>query len=379
MNCTECTAKLNDCVDGQLPAAEARATAAHVASCAACRRELEALRALLATATALPRGIAPRRDLWAGIRSEVERVVPHALSARRHATQTSGLETSRSTFKATLSWFAPLAIAASVAAVFTVVERLTPPRPRGPAWSVAALEGAPRVDAKTFAGQTAFRVGQWLETDAASRAEVTVGAIGRVTLDSNSRLRLATAAEKDHRLELARGSLSAFIYAPPRIFFVDTPSATAVDLGCAYTLKVNDDGDGALHVSLGYVALEHKGRESIIPSGAMCFTRRGAGPGTPFVEDASGSLRAALEKFDFQPGAARSALQTILTEARAQDAITLWHLLARTAGTDRENVFDRLASHHAPPAGVTRAGILSGESAMRTAWGLELGIGTFGR
>jgi len=33
-------------------------------------------------------------------------------------------------------------------------------------------------------------------------------------------------------------------------FVVDTPSASAVDLGCAYTLHVNDDGSGTLRTTL---------------------------------------------------------------------------------------------------------------------------------
>ena len=374
MNCTDCTAKLNDYVDGELAATETPAIEAHLAGCAACRREHDALRALLQSARALPRDIAPENDRWAGIRSGVERLDLESLRATTTDAQTSGLGSGGSTWR---RFFTPLAIAASVALVFTAVERSQPPRSQGAGWSVAALAGAPRVDRKAITGEGRFRVGQWLETDAASTAQVSTESVGRVTVEPNSRLRLATAAEKDHRLELARGSLSAFIWAPPRIFFVDTPSATAVDLGCAYTLKVDDDGHGELHVSLGYVALEHGGRESIIPSRTMCLTRRGAGPGTPFSEDAGEAFRAAVEKFDFERGAAREALSTILREARADDAVTLWHLLARTRGAERAQVFDTLARHHAPPAGITRAGILAGDAAMRTAWARDLGIGTF--
>src|SRR5207344_3028121 len=115
-------------------------------------------------------------------------------------------------------------------------------------------------------------------------------------------------------LELAHGTLSALIWAPPRLFFVDTPSATAVDLGCAYTLTVDDAGAGLLRVTAGYVALEHEGRETVISRGQMCATRRGAGPGTPFVADAPAPLRRALDRFDFENAAA--ALSEILAHAR---------------------------------------------------------------
>lgn len=375
MNCTDCRGKLNDYVDRALPPTEAGAVEAHVAGCPGCRREVEGLRTLLANARALRKEIAPRADLWPALSMEIATggAAPADAAAR------SGAFPPRR--RPILLHVLPLAMAASVALLFTSLERRHPRPNAGTGWwSVSALSGAPRLDSRTIATDAAdLRVGAWLETDAHSTARLSSDQIGRVTVEPNSRLRLSTAAQNDHRLDLARGSLSAFIWAPPRIFFVNTPSATAVDLGCAYTLKVDDDGDGQLHVTLGYVALEHDGRESLIPSGAMCLTRRHAGPGTPFSEDASEALRAALEQFDFRPGSAGTALATILAVARPEDAVTLWHLLARTAGAERARVFDALAQHHAPPQGVTRPGVLAGDTAMRSAWGRELGLGTFGR
>jgi hypothetical protein len=202
--------------------------------------------------------------------------------------------------------------------------------------------------------------------------------VGEVSIEPNSQLRLTTAQSTDHTLELKRGTMSAFIWAPPRLFFVDTPAARAVDLGCAYTMTVADSGDGELHVTLGYVALEYQGREALIPARAKCVTRRGYGPGTPFADDAPAALRAALERFDFGRGAtAAAALADVLTQARSEDAVTLWHLLARTSGARRVQVFEKLVHDHPLPGGVTREGILDGDSTMRHAWGRELGIGTF--
>ena len=370
MNCTDCTAQLHGYLDRELTASETRDVETHVSTCPNCQRELAALRALVGQAEALPREIAPARDLWA----EIDAKIRSETDSRSGAREALAEFKPRTTFAA---WFTPLAIAAAVVLVFTLVQSRVPPRGAGSDWSIAPLTGAPRVGARSIASAAQLRVGQWIETDGSSRAEVSAGSVGRVTVDPNSRLRLATATEKDHRLDLARGSLSAFIWAPPRIFFVNTPSATAVDLGCAYTLKVDDSGNGELHVTLGYVALEHAGREALIPSGAMCLTRRGAGPGTPFAEDASASFRRALEQLDFRRENASGALSTILTEARPVDGLTLWHLLTRTNGEDRERVYGALALHHPPPAGVTREGILQGDATMRSTWGRELGLGVF--
>ena len=56
-------------------------------------------------------------------------------------------------------------------------------------------------------------------------------------------------AASNHGLALARGEIRAKISAPPRLFFVDTPSGTAVDLGCEYTLQTDEDGTGMLQAN----------------------------------------------------------------------------------------------------------------------------------
>ena len=377
MNCNDYIQRLHPYIDAELGPTEANALAAHLAACPKCRAQLESLQSLRRRTQALPREIPPASDLWAGISAalaERAAVPPLPVVPAPRQTGPSAAPIRRSPL---LGWFVPLAVAASVALMARFAERSIPFRPALPGWSVAAVEGAPRVNRTAVRHQASFHVGQWLETDAASRAKVTVGEIGQVNVEPNSRLRLAAAAAHDHRLELARGTMSAFIYAPPRLFFVDTPSATAVDLGCAYTLKVDDDGNGELEVSSGYVALEAGEHEAIIRSGMMCLTRRGVGPGTPFAVDAPPELRAALTRFDFERGAATSALADVLRHARGEDTITLWHLLARTRDEQRVAVFDALAQRSAPPPDVTREGILSGDASMRKAWGTALGIDRF--
>ncbi len=374
MNCPDCTSRLHDYVDRELNAEDARALEAHIAGCAACRAELASLQSLLTQAGELSHEIAPARNLWPAIQAEVEKP-GSPLHARSHISRNVGVVA----LAPILRWCVPLAAAAAIVLLAALVGRHPlPGEDTHPAWSVAALSGAPRLNTRIIDGPAAFRLGQWLETDGASRARVVVGAIGDVTVDPNSRLRLTGVADANHRLELQRGSLRAFIYAPPRLFFVDTPSATAVDLGCAYTLTVADNGDGALHVTLGYVALEHGDRESLIPARAMCLTRKGAGPGTPFVEDAPVALRDALERFDFTPGASPGALTEVLRHTRADDAITLWNLLSRTEADARAAVFDRLSDLRSVPESVTRAGIIAGNDTMRRAWAADLGFETFG-
>jgi hypothetical protein len=185
-------------------------------------------------------------------------------------------------------------------------------------------------------------------------------------------VRLLETKLTEHRLELARGRLSARIWAPPRLFFVDTPSAVAADLGCAYTLEVDDAGGSLLHVTSGWVALQLKDRESMVPAGAACATRPGVGPGTPYFEDSSEIFRKALAKIDFEPQDTEwskiPALDLVLAESRPRDTLTLWHLLSRVQGTDRARVYDRMAQLAPPPEGVTREGILNLNEFMMKLW-----------
>src|SRR3989442_15242324 len=117
-------------------------------------------------------------------------------------------------------------------------------------------------------------------------------------IDPNTRIRLVVAQADQHRMALERGKLEATTWAPPRLFIVETPSATAVDLGCKYTLEVQDDGSSLLHVTLGLVALDRNGHETIVPAGAFCRTHRRTGPGTPYFEDSSTLFQSAIEKVD---------------------------------------------------------------------------------
>jgi len=225
------------------------------------------------------------------------------------------------------------------------------------AWEVVRLDGTPSVGSRHIAATGKIREGEWLQTDAASRAEIKVGAIGIVDVEPNTRVRLTAARPSEHRLMLARGDIRATVSAPPRLFLVDTSASTAVDLGCAYTLHVEDSGSGVLRVTLGSVSLEWEGRESLVPAGAMCRTRPHAGPGTPYFEDASSELKAAVGEFDADGEA--PALARILAESRPRDTLTLWHLLSRVDGPDRGRVLDRIVTLEPSLAiALPRAGLL---------------------
>jgi FecR-like protein len=251
----------------------------------------------------------------------------------------------------------------------------------GPTWDVARLEGTPRVGWHSLgekSGSGKLGIGQTLVTDSSSRASIRLDETGRVEVDASSRLRLVTNGPGHKRLSLERGTIHAVIWAPPGEFVVDTPSAVAVDLGCVYTLHVDDSGAGLLRTTMGWVGFQLNGHESFIPAGAVCKTRPKIGPGTPYMEDASAAFQEALSRFDFEsisPAERNALLGILLTDARKEDAMTLWHLLSRVSDADRPGVYDRLATLAPPPSGVTPEGILRLDRTMLDAWWSSFGFG----
>ena len=243
-------------------------------------------------------------------------------------------------------------------------------------WQVSVLVGTPRIGASALVGGGRIAVGQTLTTGAGARARMEVSDIGQVTVDEQTRVRLVETRDGHHRLALERGTLHAAIAAPPGQFVVSTPSATATDLGCIYSLQVNDDGSGMLSVEAGWVAFEERGRESFVPAGASARTDRVNGPGTPRYDDTEPAFRQAIDDVDNRRDVSRraAALHVVLEHARGRDAMTLWHLIPRVSGADRIAVVDALASRVPPPADVSRDAVLRLDRAALDQWWDLLGL-----
>ncbi len=279
----------------------------------------------------LPNSIEPPRDLWPGIAARID----------------------RRSWRRSLYWVPLAAAAALVLYLLGRGERNT--------WDVTTLAGRPLIGTTRLTASGRLRVGDWLQTDDSSRALIAVGKIGQVEVWPETRVQLVVASATEHRLALARGAIDAKVDAVPRLFYVETPAGTAIDLGCAYTLETDSLGKGLLHVTGGEVEFQTGQRMARVPLGALVQIRPASGPGTPYVEDAPAPLVRALIAFDFERGRAR-AVRNILALSRPQDALSVWHLLQRVQPSLRGVVYDRLVALVPPPLGVTRRGAIALES-----------------
>lgn len=310
------TARLPRYCDGDLSLRDAQAVEAHVGGCTRCQHQLEEIRFASRMVRELLVVQAPA-SIWNRVDAQLSE--PEAAAGRR------------------LPRWALACAALVIAAASTYWWGRTATEP----WEVTTLTNG--------GGSTRMAAGELVETGE-SRARILVGDIGTVDVEPGTRVRLGDAGRGEYRLALERGTISAQITAPPRLFIVDTPASAVVDLGCAYTVTVADDGIGMLRMTEGWAALEWKGRESLVPAGAVCRTRPVIGPGTPYFEDASEALKQAVDRFDFEGG----GVEVILREARVRDTLTLWHLLSRVEPEQRSQVYDRMAALVPPPASVSR-------------------------
>ena len=312
--------------DGQLPADEMRTIASHLAGCERCRRHCDEIRFAAAVLRQLT-VTSPPPSVW------------NALDDRLRSPATPP--------RRVIGW--PLAAAASVGLLVAAVVSWQL-RPARPSWQIAVTQPGQSETLQRNAGE-------WIETTAASRARIVVGTIGTVDVEPNARVQLGAVTQSQYRLALERGTISATISAPPRMFIVDTPASPVIDLGCAYTVTVGADGATELHMTSGWAALETKGYETLVPAGAMSRTRKGQPPGIPYFEDAPLALRQAIAEVT----GARVSDETVarvLDVARVRDTLTLWHLLSRTDDAQRVRVYERMQELVPAPSSVDRTRVL---------------------
>jgi hypothetical protein len=248
----------------------------------------------------------------------------------------------------------------------------------GADWKVTTLSGAPTINNRPLEVTGRLSTGEILKTDNRSRAMLRMGLMGKIEVGPDTNIRLFSTRSGHHRFSLQGGKITARIWAPPFTLFVETPSATAIDLGCAFTLQVAPRGSGELRVQSGWVEFELNDRQAIVPAGAMVFTQTPVGPGTPFFEDASNEFRIALQRLDFGKSGYQDtdALRVVLAEARQRDAITLLTLLRRVQPNLRAAVFDRAATLVPPPSDLTREDVVRGTNQHGIDdWWKELGLG----
>lgn len=285
-----------------------------------------------------------------------------ALKAYRHSAVPMRALRRRSRAKLAIRG-AGIAVAASV--VLVVGHTLWLNRPMAP-WSLAAESGNVGIQGDA-AGRMVVQAGDVLVTDAAGRARLRVGSIGDVYLSPESEVEITAGDGGAEQLLLHRGELHARIWAPPRRFAVATRWATAIDLGCVFTIRADSTGNGSLEVYQG--AVELAGDSGAIYLAAGTAAQMGIVPGVPWPIGSAAAFRAAA--LALASGADdRGALEVLLADTTARATITLWHLLPRVDVPTRAALVSRIAqvASFSPDVAAMADRVAQGDVAAMAAW-----------
>lgn len=208
-------------------------------------------------------------------------------------------------------------------------------------------------------------VGGVLDTGTAT-AELAIADIGIAELAANTRVRLdRSEANQRQQIHLERGRMHARVTAPPRIFAVTTPSTGVTDLGCEYTIEIDDKGKGFIEVQSGKVELETSAHALIVaPAGTIARLRENRAPSLPVAIGSSDALRVAVTSWE---AGSPDGLPALLAAAGIVDAITLANLAVLVPTDAKERVLNRLAELVPPPEGITVPSALA-DLAMFERW-----------
>jgi hypothetical protein len=242
-------------------------------------------------------------------------------------------------------------------------------------WQVSVLRGHPAADNQPLNDGGALQNGEWLKTDAFSEAVLKSEIIGNIEVAPESELKLSSINNKEYRLYLKAGKISAKTWSPPDFLKIEIPAGELVDLGCVFSIEVEADNSSEIQVSSGWVALKTVNRKIILPSGMICAIDKNGNPEIPYFVNASPEFKNALLKYE--PGNKnKQTLKNILSNARKSDDISLWYLLKASTPDEKKMIYDRLAEFVVPPDNVNFNGILNGDDSMLLSWWEKLGCGS---
>ncbi|MBV8206254.1 MAG: FecR domain-containing protein [Acidobacteria bacterium] len=272
------------------------------------------------------------------------------------------------------TWFRAAMAGAAAAIVLALIFASAA---QGPSeWIARRDSGDPHLNSIPVTRPEVFRPGSIVTTDGSSELELKAAGHGRIRVLPGSEVRFTENSGRHQRLELRHGTIEASLYAPPFMFSFDTPSGTAYDIGCAFRLRIEEDGRGRVDVLSGWVQFEAGEAQELAPAGAQIEIEPGYGPGTAVFRTSGAGFRKAVHDVDFGgPGERLEALRRVLANARANDVYTLLRLMRGATAEERGMLFDRASQLKPPPAWVTRDGIMRREEAMMDAWTTSLGLG----
>lgn len=356
--CEEFEILLDEYIDGEISASDKEALEKHLSMCTSCKRDLEETLNLSKNVSSLSKEMAPSPDIWNRIEHRISPQEkradkrPHNIFSINQKPKLHKTKYEQSSYKGRILKYSVITLVAAMILIAILPSFF---RERGhqstgfsyPFWPVIQLKGLTTINSRIVNGRDSIKLGEWIETKDSGKAMLQIPGVGSIILEPNTKVKIVKTDTGEQRIGLEYGTINANISTKPGTFIVDSRSAEAIDLGCAYTYSIDTGGNGLIYVKSGMVEMDHDGRKSLVPAGKFCITKSGFGPGTPYRENTSPELKDALMKYDFGNGGHES-VNTILKHATKGDAITLLNLLPKVDEENRSKVYERV-SHFVPP------------------------------
>ncbi|MBA4407215.1 hypothetical protein C0389_08080 [bacterium] len=237
-------------------------------------------------------------------------------------------------------------------------------------WKVITHEGKVEINGlQDHSGK--ISQGQSLLTENSSRATIRVPKVGNVEVGKNSLIVLLKAKDGDNRILFRRGSINVTNTFNMPDFSIELKNYIIADRGGELNISIDDHDNARILVKYGFTEIEKNGDIIYLDDGYVCEIRSGSRIGTPFRQDAPEEFRNEMVKYDYQNGGENS-IDKIMELASEKDMLTLLALIPKSPQVKRQLLFQTIANKFPPPAGVTRMGIIKGDSQMLYLWWREI-------
>jgi len=357
--CSRTEQLIDEYLEGMISLKEKEIIDKHISECADCQSYMTKTTKLIEDLNSLPddTGTMPiklKYDIWAAVESKIDSEKFLKDSSSDNLIPNEKKESFFEKYKYILSGVAAAVLIASL--IFLIKRTDLKNLEQSPIgfstyWKVSKVQGSPSIEGVSMQGTDSIKEGQWLVTNDTSRAELFVAGIGNVIIEPNTKIIFVKAADGNNRIAVEYGTISANMIASPKSFFVEMPSAVAVDLGGEYKMTIDSAGDGLVYVKSGKVEVQSPNREAIVPAGNLVLTKKDIGVGTPFNENSSYQFKNALLNLDFGNCGAK-CVNVILENAKVTDAVTLVNLIPRVEGEYKDEVYAKVANFIPPPVPV---------------------------
>lgn len=235
--------------------------------------------------------------------------------------------------------------------------------PAGRAWSGALASAVGSQPASLAVGQT-------LSVPTGSTATFDIARLGAMRIAAGTEMTLNATSSRRHQLQMSRGTVYVRVWSPPGRIKFETPAGEVIDLGCIFTLTIDDERRSHIRVETGWVQMANAYGETLVPAGSSTVMSPTSAPHVPVFDDADDGFRVAVRKLESDgiDVDVTGALDLIDRTARRRDVLTLLYLAVRERGVTRSRLLERAAALAPPPVGTAAETVGSIDDAAIWRW-----------